>query len=778
MRRCPASLVALLVVVLPLALGRPAGASAATPPAPPVDKVLIVSLPAVTWRTVVDERPPVLSGLLERSAVASLSVRTLGPLTTPGEGYATLGAGNRASVNGVTAGLAFPVTGPDVGPLAGPALERTCGCDLSGSAVLHPFAEELRVRNDALLFGARPGALGGALRAQGRTAGVVANADRALPATGEELHREAVLGVMDEQGRVGAGAIGPELLVDDASAPWGVRTDLDATAAAFSSAWAEADVVLLEASDLARVDSFYALAPLSAPAEAARGVALARADELLGMALEEVDLERHLVLVVAPASPQPKRDELTVAAAAGPDFAPGLATSASTRRAGYVTLTDVAPTVLAALGVEVPATMTGATMVAANGAAPGPETLAALVADNEIATFRDASTGPFSVAFIAFQILTYALAAAALTWWPSLRPWVAFMALVTLAQPSLAFLSGLVAYDSLGVVGYVSALFVAGAALAGVVLGVARATASRTGRASPLVAPLLLVGLTLLVLVGDILSGGHLQLNTVFGYSPIVAGRFSGYGNLAFALVSMAAVVVVTGTWGAASLRAGRPSPTLRRSSLVAAAAVFAIVVVADGHPSLGTDVGGVLALVPAAVIVLLMLNNVRVSPRHVIVALVATAGAAAAFAAVDLARPEAARTHVGRFAAQLLEGDANVATILERKVDANLSLLFSSIWALLIPVALVFLTFLVRRRQGILRRLEAHIPGLRACLVGALVLAVLGGALNDSGVAVPAMMLAVLLPFITFLGLQLPSAAPPPVAPSAETSPSHPDRR
>ncbi|MGI8758498.1 MAG: hypothetical protein ACR2K0_04260, partial [Acidimicrobiales bacterium] len=241
----------------------------------------------------------------------------------------------------------------------------------------------------------------------------------------------------------------------------------------------------------------------------------------------------------------------------------------------------------------------------------------------------------------------------------------------------------------------------------------------------------------------------------------------SGYGNLAFALGAMATVVVVTGTWGAASLRAGGRAPAHRRRTLLAAAAVFAVVIVADGHPSLGTDVGGVLALVPAGVVVLVMLNNVAVRPRHVLVAVAATAGAAAAFAAVDLAQPEAARTHVGRFAAQLLGGDANVGTIIERKIAANLSLLFSSIWALLIPVALAFLVFVVRRRQGILRRLEAQIPGLRAGLVGALVLAVLGGALNDSGVAVPAMMLAVLLPFITFLGLQLPPAVPSRLGPT-----------
>jgi hypothetical protein len=46
-------------------------------------------------------------------------------------------------------------------------------------------------------------------------------------------------------------------------------------------------------------------------------------------------------------------------------------------------------------------------------------------------------------------------------------------------------------------------------------------------------------------------------------------------------------------------------------------------------------------------------------------------------------------------------------------------------------------------------------VPGLRACLVGGTVVGVLGFALNDSGVAVPAMLLGVLLPHVTYLAVR-----------------------
>jgi hypothetical protein len=717
----------------------------------PVDKVLILSLPTLDWAVVAEEQPPALSDLLARSALASLSVRTVGPQTSLREGYATVGAGARA----VGADEATVLVGPgDVSPPVVAALP------------------EVQAANRALKYGAEPGALGRALGASGRTAAVVANADVLGPGGVREPHQEAVLALMDDRGRVDAGTVGPELSVEDPGAPGGVRADVGATTTAFSSAWAQADVVLLEAGDLARTS----LAPAPEGRDQARRDALSRADELVASVLDEVDLDRHLVVVVAPASGRVEGDGLTVAAVAGPGVVPGPATSASTNRVGYTMLSDVAPTVLAALGLDVPTAMTGTAMTgtamgtapaAANGSPSGVTAafdarVEDLVAAGEVATFRDDATGPFSVAFIVFQLLTYGLAAVALAWWPRLSPVVGFCALITLAQPPLTFLSGLVRYDALGVVGYVAALFAGGAALAALALALARASAPLTGRARPLVAPLLLVGLTLVVLVGDILAGGSLQLDTVFGYSPIVAGRFSGYGNLAFALVSMAALVVVIGLWAVAALVQGRRVPLPRRAWLATAAAVFGVVVVADGHPALGADVGGVLALVPAALVALVLLSGARVRLGQGVAIVAATGAAVAAFAAADLARPAAERTHVGRFAAQVLNGGDGVALVIERKIGANLSLLVSSVWALAIPFGLAFLVFLVRRRRGILRRLEAEVPGLRAGLVAALVLAVLGGALNDSGVAIPAMMLGVLLPYLTVLALKLGTSSRP----------------
>jgi hypothetical protein len=309
-----------------------------------------------------------------------------------------------------------------------------------------------------------------------------------------------------------------------------------------------------------------------------------------------------------------------------------------------------------------------------------------------------------------------------------------------------------VPYEDLTIPGYVAVFFALGALLAAGATAVGRLADRRLGPGAPMVPPLLLIGLTLLTLVVDVFLGSPLQMNTVFGYSPTVAGRFAGWGNLAFALVASSSIVVATGLWGLSVLEGWG-----RRTVLVAV--VLAVVVALDGLPFLGSDVGGVLALVPAAAVVVLLLSNRRVGLLKAAIIGVGTVATISVFGLIDYARPRDERTHLGRLVAKLLGDGGGVGTTISRKVNANISILTSSIWTWIIPFAVAFFAFLLWRRTGLLRALEDRVPGLRAGLIGALVAGSLGFALNDSGVAVPAMMLAVVLPYVTYLVVRTTSA-------------------
>ena len=726
-----------LLLVVPFVGG--AWPSAAQEPADGVERVVVISMPGLRWADLEGRDLPAFERLLHASAVAQLSVRTLGPTTSLSEGYATIGAGNRAGAPARIGGLALDADEPFENGTAGEAFARRCGCRAGDAAVVHLDMAQVRAYNDRLLYGSEVGLLGDALRRAGLTTAVIANADTALEPDDDERHREATLTIADLRGRVDTGTVDADLVQEEPTAPFGLRLAIDAVDLP------DADVTMVEASDLARLEHLRPLATAEA-IEAAKDRVLTWTDRLLDHVLAQVDLERDLVVLVAPTSPaalgsSKPQAELTVAAVAGPGFEPGKARSATTRRAGYVTLPDIAPTILDVFGLDAPDEMTGTPITSDGGDAPTAGTIAVLADDNELTVFRDKATGPVSVAFIVFQVLVYFAAIAALWRFPTWRRVLRPLALVTLAQPTLVYLSKLVGYDDLGIGGYTLALFAGGAVLAVV--------AELVGRRTRTSAPLLLIGLLLLVLVVDVLVGAPLQIDTVFGYSPTVAGRFSGYGNLAFGMVAACAVLLATGLWSW-TRRLGPP------------VALLLAVVVVDGFPAWGADVGGVLALVPTTIVIALLLSGRSVDWRKAASIAAVTVVVLGGFAAADLLRPEDSRTHLGRLAERVVGGDGGLATVVQRKLETNLSILTSSVWTWLIPVAVVFLAFLLWRRAGWLRRLEGEAPGLRAGLVGLLVAGGLGFALNDSGVAVPAVMLAIVLPYLTYLVLAAGDEAAP----------------
>jgi ABC-type xylose transport system permease subunit len=75
-----------------------------------------------------------------------------------------------------------------------------------------------------------------------------------------------------------------------------------------------------------------------------------------------------------------------------------------------------------------------------------------------------------------------------------------------------------------------------------------------------------------------------------------------------------------------------------------------------------------------------------------------------------------------------------------------------TSFWLVLVPVTFALLAFLAFARPRRLGMLQSSIPELRASFAGFAVVVVLGFALNDSGVALPAMMFGVLDATLVYL--------------------------
>ncbi|HWD09699.1 MAG TPA: hypothetical protein VHA57_11480, partial [Actinomycetota bacterium] len=718
----------------------PAAASA-VPAAERPQKVVIVSLPGVTWRDVARGTAPTLKSLAETWSMASLSVRVVDSPTDPASAFATIGAGNRA--RGL--GPGDDSYTPNAGPLPGGGLQ---------------VAEWRQVVNDNahLHFGAVPGSLGDALHAAGLKTGVVGNEDE-INGGLRVPQSYAALALADSAGRVDAGNVGEAL-----SPGTGLATveDPSAIAAAAAAALSTASVVLVDldearraGDDLSSAETRLRNQPSAAVLDSpVRTAAIARDDRALAATLQSVDLRHDTVIVLGTVGPGASwPDTLTVAVEAGVGVArDGWLTSATTQRDGLITLPDVAPQILSLLGRPIPRSMTGQAIQSVPASS---NRLAALVGLDQAAnSYRD------RIASLLLVLGVVAVASFVAGWVRLARGYTPGKVLLTAAglalgaAPVAALVQAAVGAERWSVV----PAFVLLAAVDGAIVAVAMAGPWRRWPMGP---PGFVVAVTVAVIAGDLLSGSHGQLVSLIGYSPIEAGRFYGLSPLSFAVLStdvLAFGAVLAAVAG--------------RRAAWAAAGIGALTVVVAGAPMFGAKFGAILTLVPAFGLLVVALSARRVSAGKVLLLLVAAGAVALAAGVADALRPSQQQTHIGRFIAGLFGGGpGSVSDVIIRKLDANLGIYGRVPFAMLIPVVLAFLAFALWRPPPWLRSRIAAVPGLGAGLWAALAANVIGAAVNDSGAGIPAMGLVIGVPMVMVVLMRV-NPAPDPGSAPGESSP------
>ena len=464
-----------------------------------------------------------------------------------------------------------------------------------------------------------------------------------------------------------------------------------------------------------------------------------------------------VLLVVGISETDRSAAHLHVAVAHGAAFPPRALTSASTRRTDFVQLVDVAPTILASLHLAEPASMIGQPW-RLTGALSRDEakTVAHLHDLDRAARRQSAAIVPFFVTESVLMMIACALALLIPTrriksrGRSLLRLGCAAAALI----PASSFLAGILPWWRSS--SWLLTLFGVTAGWVVLTTCVAVAVDRALGRRPFGLATA--VGLITAAAIGiDLLTGARLQIFTMNGYSPLVAGRFAGIGNVAFGVFGAAVLLAAGGLY--------------ERFGLIAVAAVGLFAVAVDGGPSWGSDVGGVLALVPAFALLAWTISGTRLSAAKLSMSIGVAVMAVGVLGILDYARPAGHRTHLGRFVGEVLHGGA--WTVVRRKALADFDLLTHSFLTLLVPVLVVAAALLIRRPPGILRLAFEQVSVLRPTLVAVMAMAVVAAVVNDSGAAIPALVVLVALPAVTSVVISVrPLDRPAPGASDGE--PSH----
>ncbi len=441
----------------------------------------------------------------------------------------------------------------------------------------------------------------------------------------------------------------------------------------------------------------------------------------------------------------------------------GWLTSDSTRRAGIVTLPDLAATAVAAVGGELTDVVGAPLTVGADRRMSAQRTV-----ENRRYLTEMTTTVTHVMPVFAAVVLLAGVTAGLVLWRTRRRPRgpgpvtrrvLTAVLLLAGSAPAGAFLAALSRW-------WVTPAPLVGAAVSAaigtVLLALVAWVVSRALPAGPWRLAGVSAGLTWLVLTVDGLSGTQLQQGSILGSTPTFGARYYGFGNLAFSVYA-ASALVLAGALATLVARAGRP-----RRTLAVVLAVAVVTTVVDGWPGFGADVGGILALVPAFVVLALGVSGSGLTPRRALGAGLLALVATTVVGLIDWLGPGPA-SHLGLFVQRVIDGQAT-QVVLDKAAGAwatiaNPAGAVATVLCLLVGAVLVGPE---RWRPPVLREAYGSWPMLRPVVGAVVVAAAVGTLLNDSGISVAVVVLGLAAAVLTasacagaWFGAEAPAAVP-----------------
>lgn len=681
-------------------------------------RVVMVIAGGASIRNYTGSDLPAFAGLFETGSAGLLNVRAGRasrdslPASKSGfeSGCLSLGAGAMATGGGEVrfAGDSAAIVG---GENIGDVFQYRTGLLPDAGNVLHLEIARIQKINDAASYRARPGVLGSALHKAAVKTAVIGNSD--IPG---EMHRECVAAAMDERGIVDEGEVdGAKLNEPDSASPFGTRVNIDALLREYDGLRDDARFVVIDFGDTFRAD-LYAEFCTDILAERHRNTAAARLDDFLGNLNNRLDPGRDMLIVLSPnsrSSTDLAGEKIGAVIIRGPGFDRGMLTSASTRRHGVVTISDVAATILNFFDVKLTVDVVGRPITSISGTNAA-SSLVELNAEASAQAERQVIMRGTSIAQLVVAVLVLAAIFAFSV--PVVRNIAAWLTLCFPALPLSMFLMPLF-FD-----GGVAASVAVMVGFTALILAFCVLAFKTPARSFVWLSAILVIGMMI-----DLASGASLMARSIASYNIVEGARYYGIGNELMGTMLGASIVGV-----GIALAAGRLS---RRLSGIVASVVFCGVFIFIAAPTLGANAGGALSIVLAVITTLLARRGRRPDLRSLSTVAAIAVSILIAVIAVDMLHIGGSQSHIGRSVRMLTGGNAaTIVDIIQRKIALNWMLVSTSLWSRLLGISLagsIALYWWGRRTRGVqFLKIEESAAAL-GCCVGAVAALIF----NDSGV-------------------------------------------
>lgn len=699
---------------------------------------------------------PNLKKLISQGSVGLMNARIKHDQYGSGS-YLAIGTGNYVA-GGSNAGFSFDssesfVTPTGVNVDASNLFEYKTEKEAPSGSVVNPFIEEMKPRSSAYVTPGTPGALGGILKNSGKRVSVIGNADTftiiddevsnffgwetGLPGENpyrirKSLHREAATIAMDSSGITNSGEVALKT-------PHTYISNLVAYTENILSGNL-ADFLVVELGQTSRVDEFQGFLSENMLAKK-RKAAILECDQAIGEISRHLDPSSDLVIICSPTPSRKMIDEgelLTPIIIAGRGFEPSsFLYSSSTRKKGLASNFDIAATIIDFFKLERPPQLIGRPLVSAETSYDA----ASLEGFRDVAVASHTSRGGMVNFFIFFSLAVIALLLLVII----MREDLAQSRQTFFSVVFLALISAPLAYLVVSLFGRadfyksipIAAVMCIGLALASLFLQPRRNRSLNS-------AIIFLSGLTLVALIADTFSGSKLMASSPFGTDLILGGRYYGIGNLYMGVAIGSSLLFVSLIIDTHTSFFSRP-----RRRLLFACAVFALVLVLIGLPTLGANVGGAITAAVAFGVFLIKLGGERLKWKRalwVVILLIAF------LLILPILEMYAAKqpTHLGELVSRIKGGGLPFFfSQVSRKVAASIRLLKSSNWTLeLVVLALGF--FLLNWKYHFLRDIKEGKPALYAGLLAMAVGLIAAIIFNDSGIEAASLIsLYLFLPYL-----------------------------